>query len=569
MSSSLSQATALTSSPAWKALQTHYEATKDVQMKDLFDSDPDRFTKFSTQFEDILCDSSKNRITDETMKLLYALAKQQNVNGLAKQMYSGEKINETEDRAVLHIALRNQSNTPIFVDGKDVMPDVNDVLQKIKVFTNNVRDGVWKGHTGKSITDIVNIGIGGSDLGPVMVCEALKPYSKRDLRMHFCSNVDGTHISEILTHSKLNAETTLFLIASKTFTTQETMTNAGTAKAWILNAFKGDTSAVAKHFAALSTNTEGVSKFGIDATQNMFGFWDWVGGRYSIWSAIGTPIALSIGFDNWMEMHAGAHAMDQHFVNTPSDEDNLPLTLGLIGLWYNNFFGAATNAVLPYDQYMHRFAAYFQQGDMESNGKHVNKEGVSVDHETGPIIWGEPGTNGQHAFYQLIHQGTKLIPCDFLAPCQTHNDVTATDGIGGAPTNHHPILMSNYFAQTEALAFGKDEATVRAELSASGTMSDDAINKLVPHKVFEGNRPTNSFLFKKLTPRTLGSLIAMYEMKIFTQGAIWNINSFDQWGVELGKQLAKAILPELVSKDDVTSHDCSTNGLINYYKKNE
>mmetsp|Transcript_2302 Transcript_2302/g.2662 ORF Transcript_2302/g.2662 Transcript_2302/m.2662 type:complete len:566 (+) Transcript_2302:103-1800(+) len=558
--------TLLTSSPAWKALQVHYEATKDVHMKDLFASDPDRFTKFSMQFEDILVDSSKNRITDETMKLLYALAKQQDVAGLAKRMYAGEKINETEERAVLHIALRNQSNTPIYVDGKDVMPDVKEVLGKIQTFTDNVRNGVWKGHTGQTITDIVNIGIGGSDLGPVMVCEALKPYAKRDLRMHFCSNVDGTHISEILLHQHLNPATTLFLIASKTFTTQETMTNAGTAKAWILKAFGGDAASVAKHFAALSTNTEGVTKFGIDASQNMFGFWDWVGGRYSLWSAIGTPIALSIGFENWMEMHAGAHAMDQHFVNT-APESNVPLTLGLIGLWYNNFYGSETTAVLPYDQYMHRFAAYLQQGDMESNGKYITKDSSKVDFQTGPIIWGEPGTNGQHAFYQLIHQGTKLIPCDFLAPIQTHNDVK------GAPmeaaVDHHPILMSNYFAQTEALAFGKDADTVRAELTASG-MSADKINKLVPHKVFEGNRPTNSILFDKVTPRTLGSLIAMYEMKIFTQGAIWNINSFDQWGVELGKQLAKAILPELQSKEGAstcTSHDSSTNGLINYYKK--
>ena len=440
------------------------------------------------------------------------------------------------------------------------MPEVNTVLQRIKGFTDKVRSGEWKGQTGKSITDIVNIGIGGSDLGPVMCCEALKPYSKRDLNMHFCSNIDGTHITEIL--KSVNPETTLFLVASKTFTTQETMTNAGSAKAWVLKAFNGDESSVAKHFAALSTNADGVTKFGID-TENMFGFWDWVGGRYSIWSAIGTPIALSIGFDNWMEMHAGAHAMDQHFLNTPA-EKNLPLTLGMIGIWYDNFYDAETCAILPYDQYMHRFAAYFQQGDMESNGKYINRDGEKVDYQTGPIIWGEPGTNGQHAFYQLIHQGTKLIPCDFLAPCQTQNDVPKE--ISG-PTNHHPILMSNYFAQTEALAFGKDEATVRAELT--GTMSEEALNKLAPHKVFEGNRPTNSFLFKKLTPRMLGTLIAMYEMKIFTQGAVWNINSFDQWGVELGKQLAKAIYPELTSSDEVITHDSSTNGLIKYFKKNE
>lgn len=549
----------LTASPAWKALAGHFEETKDATMKDMFAADPERFSKFSLEFEEILLDFSKNRINEETMKLLYGLAKQQDVSGLAKKMYAGEKINETEGRAVLHVALRNQSNTPIYVDGKDVMPEVNSVLAGIKKFTEKVRSGEWKGQTGKSITDVVNIGIGGSDLGPVMVCEALKPYSKRDLKMHFCSNVDGTHISEIL--KSVDPETTLFLVASKTFTTQETMTNAGTAKSFVIKAFDGDESSVAKHFAALSTNAAGVSKFGID-TDNMFGFWDWVGGRYSLWSAIGTPIALSIGFDNWMEMHAGAHAMDQHFLNTPA-EKNIPLTLAMIGIWYDNFYDAETCAILPYDQYMHRFAAYFQQGDMESNGKYINKDGEKVDYQTGPIIWGEPGTNGQHAFYQLIHQGTKLIPCDFLAPCVTQNNVP--DEIGG-PTDHHPILMSNYFAQTEALAFGKDADTVRAELTASG-MDEDAVNKLVPHKVFEGNKPTNSFLFQKLTPRTLGTLIAMYEMKIFTQGAVWNINSFDQWGVELGKQLAKAIYPELTATGDVTSHDSSTNGLINHYKK--
>lgn len=550
----------LSSSPAWKALEAHYYTMKDVTMKNLFDEDPERFNKFSMKFEDILLDYSKNRISEATMDLLYELAKQQNVKAKAQTMFSGEKINSTEGRAVLHIALRNQSNTPIFVDGKDVMPEVNDVLVRIKVFTEKVRSGDWKGFTGKSIKAVVNIGIGGSDLGPVMVCEALKPYSKRDLTMHFCSNVDGTHIAEIL--KKCDPETTLFLVASKTFTTQETMTNAGTAKKWLLDAFT-DESSVAKHFAALSTNAEGVSKFGID-TDNMFGFWDWVGGRYSLWSAIGTPIALSIGFDNWMEMHAGAHAVDQHFLSTDGG-DNLPLTLGLLGLWYNNFFGAESLAILPYDQYMHRFAAYFQQGDMESNGKYVDLESNKVTVQTGPIIWGEPGTNGQHAFYQLMHQGTKLIPCDFLAPCQTQNDLPKDIG---APVDHHPILLSNYFAQTEALAFGKDEATVKTELDKTD-MSEAKKTQLVPHKIFEGNRPSNSFLFKKLTPRTLGSLIAMYEMKIFTQGAVWNINSFDQWGVELGKQLAKAILPELEGTSPVSSHDSSTNGLINYYKANK
>jgi glucose-6-phosphate isomerase len=546
----------VSTTPAWKALYAHFETTKDVQMKDQFAADPDRFAKFSIKFEDILLDFSKNRVSEETMDLLYKLAEQQNVIGMAKRMYSGEKINNTEGRAVLHVALRNQSNTPIIVDGEDVMPAVNDTLARIKTFTEDVRSGGWKGFTGKSVDTIVNIGIGGSDLGPVMVCEALKPYSKRDLTMHFCSNIDGTHMAEIL--KKCDPETTLFLVASKTFTTQETMTNAGSAKKWVLDYHKDD-AAVARHFAALSTNAKGVSDFGID-TNNMFGFWDWVGGRYSLWSAIGTPIALSIGFDNWMEMHAGAHAIDQHFINTPL-KDNLPMTLALIGLWYNNFYAAESVAILPYDQYMHRFSAYFQQGDMESNGKYVTKSGKKVTYETGPIIWGEPGTNGQHAFYQLIHQGTKLIPCDFLAPVETQNDLTKEIG---APVDHHPILISNYFAQTEAMAFGKSAETVKAELE--GTMPAETIADLVPHKVFEGNRPSNSIMFQKLTPRTLGSLIAMYEMKIFAQGVLWDINSFDQWGVELGKALAKVILPELLSKDEVTSHDSSTNGLINYYK---
>jgi len=549
----------LTDSAAWKALVAHYEATKDVHMKDMFAADPDRFSKLSLQFEEILFDFSKNRVSEETMSLLYALAEQTDVQGMAKKMYSGEKINTTEVRAVLHVALRNQSGTPIIVDGEDVMPAVQDTLSRIKTFTDGVRSGAWKGYTGKTIKTIVNIGIGGSDLGPVMVCEALKPYSKRDLDMQFCSNIDGTHMAEIL--KKCDPETTLFLVASKTFTTQETMTNAASAKSWLLASLKDD-AAVANHFAALSTNGPAVSEFGID-TKNMFGFWDWVGGRYSLWSAIGTPIALSIGFDNWMEMHAGAHAMDQHFLNTPA-KDNLPLTLGLIGLWYNNFYKSQTVAVLPYDQYMSRFAAYFQQGDMESNGKYVDRNSEKVNYETGPIIWGEPGTNGQHAFYQLIHQGTKIIPCDFLAPIDSFNDLTKTIG---AETDHHPILLSNYFAQTEALAFGKSAEEVESELK--GKMSEEEIAKLVPHKVFEGNRPSNSFLFQKLTPRTLGSLISMYEMKIFTQGVVWNINSFDQWGVELGKALAKAILPELEGTSDVTSHDSSTNGLINHYKKNK
>eukprot|EP00573_Skeletonema_grethae_P002314 CAMPEP_0201687422 /NCGR_PEP_ID=MMETSP0578-20130828/1491_1 /ASSEMBLY_ACC=CAM_ASM_000663 /TAXON_ID=267565 /ORGANISM="Skeletonema grethea, Strain CCMP 1804" /LENGTH=554 /DNA_ID=CAMNT_0048171579 /DNA_START=30 /DNA_END=1694 /DNA_ORIENTATION=- len=552
--------TGVESLASWKALEAHYAATSSTHIRDLFAADPKRFDKHSLKFEDLLLDYSKNCVTEETMDLLYKLAAETDVIGLAKRMFSGEKINATEGRAVLHVALRNQSNTPIYVDGKDVMPEVNEVLAKIKTFTENVRGGVWKGHTGKTINTIVNIGIGGSDLGPVMVCEALKPYSKRDLKMLFCSNVDGTHIAEIL--KQCNAEQTLFLIASKTFTTQETMTNAGTAKKWLVDYYKGDESAVAKHFAALSTNSAAVSNFGID-TDNMFGFWDWVGGRYSLWSAIGTPIALSLGFDAWMEMHAGAHAMDQHFLNADA-KDNLPLTLALVGIWYNNFHKAESLAILPYDQYMHRFAAYFQQGDMESNGKYISRDGEKVNVQTGPIIWGEPGTNGQHAFYQLIHQGTKLIPCDFLAPIETQNNVVEDLG---APVDHHPILLSNYFAQTEAMAMGKSADQVRAELK--GKMSDEAVEALVPHKVFEGNRPSTSFLFQKLTPRMLGILIAMYEMKIFTQAAVWNINAFDQWGVELGKALAKKILPELDGAGEVASHDSSTNGLINYYKANK
>eukprot|EP00300_Choanocystis_sp_HF-7_P030158 c38924_g1_i1.p1 GENE.c38924_g1_i1~~c38924_g1_i1.p1 ORF type:complete len:555 (+),score=130.31 c38924_g1_i1:30-1667(+) len=537
-------------SEAWHALEAHYEQLKDVHMRTLFEENPHRFDQFHLRFDDLLLDFSKNRITAETLGLLRNLAAERGVMDLARQMFSGAKINTTEDRAVLHVALRNKSFGPIYVDGQDVMVEVNNTLERIREFSENVRNGVWKGHTGETITDVVNIGIGGSDLGPVMVTEALKPYSKRDLHMHFVSNIDGTHMAETL--KKCTPERTLFLVASKTFTTQETMTNAQTAKDWVLAKLK-DESSIAKHFAALSTNAEAVSAFGID-TNNMFPFWDWVGGRYSLWSAIGTSIALSIGFDNFMEMHQGAHDMDKHFITAPPEE-NLPMTLGLIGLWYNNFFGAQTHAILPYDQYMHRFAAYFQQGDMESNGKYVTKDGAHVRCSTGPIIWGEPGTNGQHAFYQLIHQGTKLVPCDFIAPAQTHNPVG----------EHHKILLSNYFAQTEALMKGKTPDEARPELEKSG-IHGEALDALLPHKVFLGNKPTNSIMFKKLTPYTLGVLIALYEHKIFVQGAIWNINTFDQWGVELGKQLAKAILPELSSSGHVTSHDSSTNGLINYFK---
>jgi glucose-6-phosphate isomerase len=543
--------TPLTDSAAWKALVAHHGAIKSVHMRDMFAQDPGRFAAMNVSFEDILFDYSKNRVTGETMRLLFDLAKQADVQGWAKRTFKGEKINITEDRAVLHVALRNRSNTPIIVDGKDVMPDVNKVLEHMFSFADQVRSGAWKGYTGKTITDVVNIGIGGSDLGPVMATEALKPYAKRDLKCHFVSNIDGTHMAECL--RQLNPETALFIVASKTFTTQETITNATTARDWFMKAAK-DRAHIAKHFVALSTNDKEVSAFGID-TKNMFGFWDWVGGRYSLWSAIGLPIVLAIGPDNFKAMLEGGHAMDQHFVSAPP-EKNLPMVLGLIGLWYNNFFGSETVAILPYDQYMHRFAAYFQQGDMESNGKFIRRDGARVDYSTGPVIWGEPGTNGQHAFYQLIHQGTKLIPCDFLAPIQSHNPIG----------QHHPILLSNFFAQTEALAFGKTPAQVRAELEKGG-MKGAALEALIPHKVFEGNRPTNSILFKKLTPRTLGSLIALYEHKIFTQGIVWNINSFDQWGVELGKQLAKAILPELTAPGEVKSHDSSTNGLINHWKK--
>ncbi|MEK6477687.1 glucose-6-phosphate isomerase [Catalinimonas sp. 4WD22] len=540
-----------TQTQAWKKLSTHHQQMKDVHMKQLFKDNPDRFQHFSTQFEDILLDYSKNRITQETLDLLLDLAKESKLKEAITAMFSGEHINQTEDRAVLHTALRNQSGKSVKVDGQDVMPEVNEVLQRMKQFSEQLISGSWKGYSGKAITDIVNIGIGGSDLGPVMVTEALKHYQLPNIKAHFVSNVDGTHIAETL--KALNPETTLFIIASKTFTTQETMTNADSAKAWFLKE-GGNQNAVKKHFIALSTNKEKVEDFGIDA-DNMFGFWDWVGGRYSLWSAIGMPIACTIGFDRFEELLAGAHAMDQHFQQA-SFEENIPVILALIGIWYNNFFGAESEAILPYDQYMHRFPAYFQQGNMESNGKYVDRNGQPVDYQTGPVIWGEPGTNGQHAFYQLIHQGTKLIPCDFLAPAQTLNPVS----------DHHEKLLANFFAQPEALMNGKTAEEVKAELEKQG-VSKEEIEKLAPYKVFEGNRPTNSILFKKLTPRTLGTLIAMYEHKIFVQGVIWNIFSFDQWGVELGKQLAKNILPELEGENKVSSHDASTNGLINAYKE--
>ena len=538
-----------TTTQAYKYLADHYIDITSKNLKDLFKADNQRFEKFSLKFNDILLDYSKNRVDDETVALLIQLAKECRVKDAAQAMFSGERINATEDRPVLHIALRNRSNSPIYVDGQDVMKDVNRVLDQMKNFSEAIISGSWKGYTGKAITDVVNIGIGGSDLGPVMVTEALRPY-KNHLNMHFVSNVDATHIVDTL--KPLNPETTLFLIASKTFTTQETMANAHSARDWFI-AGGGKDNDVAKHFAALSTNAQAVEKFGID-TKNMFEFWDWVGGRYSLWSAIGLSISLSIGFENFSELLTGAHQMDQHFKNTEL-EQNLPVILALIGIWYNNFFESETEAILPYDQYMHRFAAYFQQGDMESNGKHVDRNGNTVDYSTGPIIWGEPGTNGQHAFYQLIHQGTKLIPCDFIAPAQSHNPLG----------EHHQMLLSNFFAQTEALMNGKTREEVVAELRAAGK-SDAEIEKLAPFKEFDGNRPTNSILVKKITPRTLGSLIAMYEHKIFVQGIIWNIYSFDQWGVELGKQLAGKILPELRTSDEVSSHDSSTNGLINQYK---
>ncbi|MGT3530336.1 glucose-6-phosphate isomerase [Escherichia coli] len=539
-----------TQTAAWQALQKHFDEMKDVTIADLFAKDGDRFSKFSATFDDqMLVDYSKNRITEETLAKLQDLAKECDLAGAIKSMFSGEKINRTENRAVLHVALRNRSNTPILVDGKDVMPEVNAVLEKMKTFSEAIISGEWKGYTGKAITDVVNIGIGGSDLGPYMVTEALRPY-KNHLNMHFVSNVDGTHIAEVL--KKVNPETTLFLVASKTFTTQETMTNAHSARDWFLKA-AGDEKHVAKHFAALSTNAKAVGEFGID-TANMFEFWDWVGGRYSLWSAIGLSIVLSIGFDNFVELLSGAHAMDKHFSTTPA-EKNLPVLLALIGIWYNNFFGAETEAILPYDQYMHRFAAYFQQGNMESNGKYVDRNGKVVDYQTGPIIWGEPGTNGQHAFYQLIHQGTKMVPCDFIAPAITHNPLS----------DHHQKLLSNFFAQTEALAFGKSREVVEQEYRDQG--KDPAtLDYVVPFKVFEGNRPTNSILLREITPFSLGALIALYEHKIFTQGVILNIFTFDQWGVELGKQLANRILPELKDDKEISSHDRSTNGLINRYK---
>ena len=539
-----------TTTSAWQKLEVQFLTMQATTMRELFQEDPERFNKFHATFEDILIDYSKNIVTEETIKDLIELANEVELKDAIEAMFTGDRVNQTEKRAVLHVALRNRSSAPILADGVDVMPEVNKVLSQMEDFSSRLLSGAWKGYTGKPITDIVNIGIGGSDLGPYMVTEALKPYAKH-IKPHFVSNVDGTHIAETL--KDLNPETTLFIIASKTFTTQETMTNAASARAWLLEKSAGKAD-VAKHFVAVSTNSAEVTRFGI-APENMFVFWDWVGGRYSLWSSIGLSIVCTIGYDNFVQLLEGAHAMDKHFRETPF-EKNIPVILALLGVWYNNFFGAASEAILPYDQYLHRFAAYFQQGNMESNGKAVGRDGEPVYYQTGPIIWGEPGTNGQHAFYQLIHQGTKLIPCDFLAPAVSHNPLG----------DHHAKLLSNFFAQTEALMKGKTREEVEAELKASG-ISKDELEFQASFRVFEGNRPTNSILFKQLTPRTLGSLIAMYEHKIFTQGVIWNIFSFDQWGVELGKVLAKKILGELTSKGEVTSHDSSTNGLINYFKR--
>ncbi len=546
----------ITATREWKDLERHYAVARGWRMRDLFAADPERGRRFVIEACGLYLDYSKNIATEETMRLLRALAEAAGWTRMRDAMYAGEKINVTEGRAVLHVALRNLSGAPIMVDGVDVMPGVRDVLSRMRRFSERVRSGEWKGHTGRPIRSIVNIGIGGSDLGPAMVTEALKPYADGPVP-HFVSNVDGTHITEVL--KRVDLEETLFIVASKTFTTQETMTNAGTARQRLLERFGGAREAVGRHFVAVSTNAKAVSAFGIDV-ENMFGFWDWVGGRYSLWSAIGLPIVLAIGYERFEELLAGAHQMDAHFRDAPA-EGNLPLTLALLGVWYNNFFGAQSHGLMPYDQYLHRFAAYFQQGDMESNGKSVDREGRPVEWQTGPIVWGEPGTNGQHAFFQLIHQGTKLVPCDFLAPARSQNPIG----------DHHRKLLANFFAQTEALMKGRSAAEVEAEMRAGGA-SEAQIRALVAHRTFAGNRPTNTILFERLTPRILGSLIALYEHKIFVQGVIWNVNSFDQWGVELGKQLAGAILAELERGERGEAvrldHDSSTNTLIRWYLAN-
>ncbi len=540
-----------TKTKAWRSLNGHYEEMKKIFMKELFNKDEKRFKKYSIIFEGVLFDYSKNIINEKTIDLLIKLAQELKLKQSIDQMFSGLKINETENRAVLHTALRNRSGGSVFLNDKDVMPEVNQELKKIKEFTDRISNGSWLGYSGDKITDIVNIGIGGSDLGPVMVTEALKPYRNENLNVHFVSNVDGTHIAETL--KKLNSQTTLFMIASKTFATLETMTNANTARKWFLegNAKEED---ISSHFVAISTNINAVKQFGIDP-QNMFIFWDWVGGRYSLWSAIGLSIATAIGFTNYISLLEGAHALDNHFKQAPLRE-NIPVIMALLGIWYNNFFSAQTQAILPYDQYMHRFPAYLQQADMESNGKNIDRDSRRINYQTGPILWGEPGTNGQHAFYQLIHQGTKMIPCDFLAPAISHNPIG----------DHHNILLSNVFAQSEALMMGKAKDEVIEELKAEN-YSEEEIKKIYPFKIFEGNRPSNTILYKKLDPRTLGCLIALYEHKIFVQGIIWNIFSFDQWGVELGKKLSNNILPQLRGGDEINSHDSSTNGLINAFKR--
>ena len=540
--------------PVWEKLCKHQQAIAKTHMRDLFANEPNRFNHYSLKFADLLLDYSKHRMTDETLPLLMQMAREADIEGWRDRMFAGEKINITENRAVLHTALRNRSNTPVLVDGKDVMPDINAVLAQMRLFSDKVRSGVWTGYTGKRITDIVNIGIGGSDLGPVMVCDALTPYGHPDLTMHFVSNIDGAHLMRAL--KKCKPETTLFIVASKTFTTQETMTNAMSARTWFLNAAK-DEAQVAKHFVALSTNAKAVQEFGID-TANMFAFWDWVGGRYSLWSAIGLSIALWVGMDNFEAMLAGGHEMDNHFKTSPL-EQNMPVILALIGVWYNNFFHVDTHAILPYDQGMARFAAYLQQADMESNGKFICRDGSRVQYKTGPVIWGEAGTNGQHAFYQLIHQGTQIVPADFLMPVHSHY------AIGKQGFAHHKILLANFLAQTQALMLGKTKEQARAELEKQG-LSGNALEKLLPHKVFEGNRPSTSIMFDTLTPNMLGKLIALYEHKIFVQGIIWDINSYDQWGVEYGKQIAQQILPQLINNEVVSNYDSSTNGLINHTK---
>ena len=547
--------TTLTQFPTWQKLCAHQKEIATLHMRDFFAADPKRFEHYSLHFGDILFDYSKHRINDETLPLLFQMAREAKIEQWRVAMFNGEKINTTENRAVLHTALRNRSNTPVIVDGKDVMPDINAVLAQMREFSENVRKGTWLGFTGKRITDIVNIGIGGSDLGPVMVCDALKPYANPELNIHFVSNIDGAHLMRAL--EKCKPETTLFIVASKTFTTQETMTNAMSARTWFLDSAK-DSKHVAKHFVALSTNAKAVADFGID-TANMFAFWDWVGGRYSLWSAIGLSIALYVGMDNFESLLEGAHEMDNHFKTAPL-EQNMPVILALIGVWYNNFFHVDTNAILPYDQGLARFPAYMQQADMESNGKFICRDGSRVKYKTGPVIWGEAGTNGQHAFYQLIHQGTQIVPADFLMPVHSHY------AIGKHGYAHHKILLANFLAQTQSLMLGKTKDEARVELEKQG-LTGDELEKLLPHKVFEGNRPTTSILFDKLTPNTLGKLIALYEHKIFVQGILWDINSYDQWGVEYGKQIAQQILPQLTSEGKVTNYDSSTNGLINHTKQ--